>query len=153
MNIQSCRIVLGAALAVLAGTVGAQTGGDTAYPSTDKVSQGAQSLQPDSASSTAQQPATKDLAAPDMSSSPHTAPKMSRHSSHQAQASGGTGISTHKPAKHAHHTAKRGSRPDQVASRGETTYRQALRQCVKEQDQSQRDSCLDNAIEQFQHNG
>jgi hypothetical protein len=151
MKIQSYRMLLGVALAVLVGAVGAQTGG--AYPTTDKASQATQSQQPESAPSTARQPATKDLAAPDMSSSPHTAPKMSSHSRDQAQVSGGTGISMHKPAKHAHHTAKRGSRPSQVASSGETIYRQALRQCVKEQDQTQRDSCLDNAIEQFQHNG
>ena len=30
------------------------------------------------------------------------------------------------------------------------SFRQALRQCAKEQDQTQRDSCLDSAIEQFQ---
>lgn len=89
---QSYRILLGAGLAMLVATVGAQTGGEAAYPSPDKAMQGT-------------------------------------------------------------HTANRASHPDQVATRGETTYRQALRQCVKEPDPDQRDNCLDNAIEQFQRNG
>jgi hypothetical protein len=158
MNIQSYRILLGAAFVVLAGTVGAQTGSDTTYPSADKATQGTQAQQPvqmntDSPSPAAQLPAPKDMAAADKSSSPHTSAKMSGHSGDQAQASDEAAASMQKPAKHAHHAARRASRPNQVAARGETTYRQALRQCAKEQDQGQRDSCLDNAIEQFQHNG
>jgi hypothetical protein len=58
-----------------------------------------------------------------------------------------------KPAKRAHHMAKRAGRPTQVAARGETDYQRALRQCVQERDQGRRDSCLDSAIEQFQPNG
>jgi hypothetical protein len=35
----------------------------------------------------------------------------------------------------------------------EKSYRQALRQCVQERDESQRDACIDNAIGQRQPNG
>ena len=52
--------------------------------------------------------------------------------------------------KSAHHTAK--STGDQSASPDEKAFRQALRGCATEQNQSQRDSCLDEAIEKFQRN-
>jgi hypothetical protein len=52
--------------------------------------------------------------------------------------------------KSAHHVAK--STGDQAASPDEKAFRQALRGCATEQEQSQRDSCLDEAIEKFQRN-
>ena len=160
MNIHSYRMLFGAGFAALVGTVGAQTGGDPSYPSMDRATQNTstQALgQPiqtntDTASPTARPPATKDMGVSDVSS-PQTTAKMSGQSSAQAQASDEAGNHMQKPAKHGRHTAKRASRPVQVAARGETAYRQALRQCIKEQDQGQRDSCLDNAIEQFQRSG
>ena len=158
---ESYRILFGTGLALLLGAVDAQTGGDTNYPSPDEAPQSTEVQSPeqsaptstDSASPTDRLPATKDMAAPE--SSPGTTEKMYGQSSARAQASVVTGTQLHaqKYAKHAHHAAKLGSRPAQVAARGETTYRQALRHCVAEQDQDQRDSCLDNAIEQFQRNG
>lgn len=50
--------------------------------------------------------------------------------------------------RHSHKMARRESVPPE-----EKTYRAALRQCVKDQDQSQRDSCLDSAIELHDANG
>ena len=52
--------------------------------------------------------------------------------------------------KSAHHVAK--STGDQSAGPDEKAFRQALRGCATEQNQSQRDSCLDEAIEKFQRN-
>lgn len=51
--------------------------------------------------------------------------------------------------KSAHHVAKS---MDQSTSPDEKAFRQALRGCATQQDQSQRDSCLDEAIEKFQRN-
>ena len=52
--------------------------------------------------------------------------------------------------KSAHHVAK--STGDQSTSPDEKAFRQALRGCATQQEQSQRDSCLDEAIEKFQRN-
>jgi hypothetical protein len=52
--------------------------------------------------------------------------------------------------KPAHHFAK--STGEQSASPDEKAFRQALRGCATHQDQSQRDNCLDEAIEKFQRN-
>jgi hypothetical protein len=52
--------------------------------------------------------------------------------------------------KSAHHAAK--SMGDQSANPDEKAFRQALRGCATQQEQSQRDSCLDEAIEKFQRN-
>ncbi|HSS70103.1 MAG TPA: hypothetical protein VLQ46_05555 [Casimicrobiaceae bacterium] len=51
--------------------------------------------------------------------------------------------------KSAHHVAKS---TDQSTNPDEKAFRQALRGCATQQDQSQRDSCLDEAIEKFQRN-
>ena len=51
--------------------------------------------------------------------------------------------------KSAHHVDKS---MDQPTSPDEKAFRQALRGCATQQDQSQRDSCLDEAIEKFQRN-
>jgi len=52
-----------------------------------------------------------------------------------------------KPAKQA---SKSQNQPIAAAEPSEKAFRQALRECAKQPEQSQRDSCLDNAIEQFQ---
>jgi hypothetical protein len=162
MNIQSFRILCGAVLAALAGIVGAQSGSDTSYPSSATAPQSTtqllgQSVQTDTdnASPTAQLPASRDMADPEIAASAQTLDKRSSQSSVQRQASNDAAAHTpgHKAARRAHHTSKRASQPDRVAARGETTYHHALRKCVKEQDQDQRDSCLDRAIEQFQRSG
>jgi hypothetical protein len=51
--------------------------------------------------------------------------------------------------KSAHHVAKS---MDQSTSPDENAFRQALRGCATQQDQSQRDSCLNEAIGKFQRN-
>jgi hypothetical protein len=52
--------------------------------------------------------------------------------------------------KSAQHVAK--SPGDSAATADEKAFRQALRGCAERQDQAQRDSCLDEAIEKFQRN-
>ncbi len=165
MNMQPYRILLGSGLAVLVvGTVSAQGDGDTTYPGANNSAPPSvmtrplgQSTQrnPDSGASTAGLPATRDMDASTASGEKTARPtaKMSGQSGDQISDEGSAGTQGQQPAKHARHIAKRTSRSDQVAMRGETTYRQALRQCVKESHPDQRDSCLDNAIEQFQRNG
>jgi hypothetical protein len=68
-----------------------------------------------------------------------------------------TMASSSKTAKHAksatekkstQHIAK--STGDKSATADEKAFRQALRGCATQQDQSQRDNCLDEAIEKFQ---
>jgi hypothetical protein len=51
--------------------------------------------------------------------------------------------------KSTHHVAKS---TDESTNPDEKAFRQALRGCATQQDQSQRDSCLDEAIEKFQRN-
>jgi hypothetical protein len=78
--------------------------------------------------------------------------KMKGQTDAQAPASDQTGkkTATEKSAKPAKQASKAHSQPTAAAEPGEKAFRQALRECAKQQDQSQRDSCLDNAIEQFQ---
>jgi len=169
MNSYPYRILLGAGLVLLIGAVGAQTGGDT-YPSTAKNAGQPQAASPqtpdppartsgDAASGTSRLPAVKGTESATAEASQQPTDKMSDpsrkmpdQSSAQPQGSNKAVAKTSEPkaAKTVHHAAKPASRPDQTAARGEKTFRQALRQCAKEQDQTQRDSCLDNAIEQFQ---
>lgn len=54
---------------------------------------------------------------------------------------------TSKPAKQA---SKSRTQPVASPEPAEKAFRQALRQCAREPQQSQRDTCLDSAIEQFQ---
>jgi hypothetical protein len=63
-------------------------------------------------------------------------------STHAAQAS-------HKSMKHG---TKSKRQTEEAAAPDEKAYREALRDCVKQQDESQRDSCLDGAIEKFHRN-
>ena len=163
MNIHSYHLLLGhlllgAGLAVPAGTVAAQAGGDAAYPSPQKATPAqtqplVQPAQTDAAPPTARPPAPEGMGVPDGSSTPPATAKMSEPSTAQTQAMDEPGTHAQKPAKHAHHAAKSASRPAPVAAGGETAYQQALRQCAKERDRDRRDSCLDSAIEQFQHSG
>ena len=78
--------------------------------------------------------------------------KMTGQSDAQAPASDQADkkTSTAKSSKPAKQASK--SQPQRTAALdpSEKAFRQALRECAKQQEQSQRDSCLDNAIEQFQ---
>jgi hypothetical protein len=53
-------------------------------------------------------------------------------------------------ARHAHRSATQQS---EAVSPDEKSYRQALRQCVQQRDDLQRDTCIDNAIGQHEPNG
>lgn len=132
MKIQPYRMLIGVALALLAGAVGAQGNRDSTYPSNNMRMTSNGTAEP-SHQSTA---------------------KMSAQSDTRAQASDqeGTQMHGHKAAHSVRHAARKAGRNDQMATRGDQAYRQALRQCVEEKDPSQRDSCLDNAIDQFQRN-
>jgi hypothetical protein len=78
--------------------------------------------------------------------------KMKGQSDEQAPASDQSGkkSSNEKSGKPARQASK--SQPQRTAALdpSEKAFRQALRECAKQQEQSQRDSCLDSAIEQFQ---
>lgn len=50
------------------------------------------------------------------------------------------------------HAGKSKRQSEQAMSTDEKAYRDALRDCAKEQSSSQRDSCLDSAIERFHKN-
>jgi len=58
-------------------------------------------------------------------------------------------MNTHKSTRHA---GKSKRHSEEAMAPDEKAYRQALRDCAKEQSGSQRDSCLDNAIERFHKN-
>jgi hypothetical protein len=66
---------------------------------------------------------------------------MRSQSGHQQQA-----MNSHKGARHA---AKSKRPSEEAATPEEKAYRQALRGCVEQQQRSQRESCIDNAIERF----
>lgn len=142
MNIQPYRILLGAALMVLAGTVGAQT---AEQPKPNNTGD-------DATAQTAQLPPSRpDMAKAPTQASQQASAKMDEQSDAQAQASEKPSTKM-KTGKRAHHLAKRAGSEDKVASEGESAYRQALRQCAEEKNSDQRDGCLDNAIEQFHRN-
>jgi hypothetical protein len=133
------------------------SGGDTPYSTTDKNAAQATQAQPSnptdqtSVDSTSRLPADKGATENTPSqaeSAPQPTDKMSGQTNAQAKTSNleGRKISSAKSTRHA---AKPRSKPEQTAMQGEKAYREALRQCAKEQDQNARDSCLDNAIQQF----
>ena len=139
MNSHPYRILVGAGLAMLIGVVGAQTYGD--QPAADKNAPQNMQAQPSSAPTPASGGDT-----------PYsTTDKMSGQTNAQAKPSdqGSRKMSSAKSTKPAQHAAKPHAKPEQMAMQGEKAYREALRQCAKEQDQNARDSCLDNAIQQF----
>ena len=134
------------------------SGGDTANSTTDKNATQATSAQPASASeqpsADSRLPAVKgatENTPPIAKSEPQPTDKMSAQTNAQEkpskQASGK--ISSAKSTKPAQHAARSHGKPEQTAMQGDKAYREALRQCAKEQDQNARQSCLDNAIQQF----
>ena len=136
------------------------SGGDTPYSTTDKSAPQATQAQPaaptdqTSADSTSRLPAVKgttENTPPVAESAPQPTDKMSGQTNAPAKASDQESrkMSSAKSTKSAQHAAKPRSKPEQTAMQGEKAYREALRQCAKEQDQNARDSCLDNAIQQF----
>jgi hypothetical protein len=125
------RILLGASLALLVGAAGAQNAPDN--NSRVPAAKGAITTMPAQPS---EQPTDKMAADPNATSQGTAAP-----------ASDAT-----QPAA-AHRTHKSSPRQQEAVPAEEKSYREALRQCVQERDQSQRDACIDNAIVQRQPNG
>jgi hypothetical protein len=125
------RILLGASLTLLVGAAGAQNAPDN--NSRTPAAKGAITTMPAQPS---EQPTDKMAADQDATSQGTVAPKSDAT----------------QPAP-AHRTHKSGPRQQEALSPEENSYRQALRQCVQERDESQRDACIDNAIGQHQPNG
>jgi len=158
------RILMGASLAMLVGVAGAQTYGDkpATMPADKNAPQNVQAQPaspPDqtSADQASRLPAVKgatENTPPQAESAPQPTDKMSAEANARAKSSGQEGrkMSSAKSTKPAHHATKPRSQLDQTAMQGDKAYREALRQCAKEQDQNTRDSCLDNAIQQFHRN-
>jgi len=134
------------------------SGGDTANSTTDKNAAQATSAQPASVSeqpsADSRLPAVKgatENTPPIAESEPQPTDKMSGQANAQAKTSNQESrkMSSAKSTKPTQHAAKSHGKPEQTAMQGEKAYREALRQCAKEQDQNARASCLDNAIQQF----
>ena len=118
------HLLVGACLAALAGAGSAQT--DTTQPA---------------------QPSGNAAASPSHAHPKHSA--SSKHAQHHAH----TKTASHKKAtSHATKPAAKANASTTAATPEDNAYRQALRGCVTEQNQAQRDSCLDSAIERFQRN-
>lgn len=126
MTTHPYRILLGASLALLVGAAGAQNAPDN--NSRLPAAKGTITTMPAQPS---EQPTDKMAADPNAA-----APKTDAT----------------QPAA-AHRTHKSSPRQQETVSPEENSYRQALRQCVQERDESQRDACIDNAIGQHQPNG
>jgi hypothetical protein len=163
MNCYPYRILMGASLAVLVGVAGAQTYGDkpATMPADKNAPQNVQA-QPSSptdqmnADQASRLPAVKgatENAPSQAESTPQPTDKISGQANAQAKASDQESrkVSGAKATKSAHASKPR-SQPEQTAMQGERAYRDALRQCAKEQDQHARTRCLDSAIEQFHRN-
>lgn len=125
------RILLGASLALLVGAAGAQNAVDS--NSRMPAAKGTITTMPAQPS---EQPSDKMAADPNATSQGTAAAK-----SDATQAA---------PAHRAH---KSPSRQQEAVSPEEKSYREALRQCAQERNESQRDACIDDAIGQHQPNG
>jgi hypothetical protein len=125
------QILLGASLALLVGAAGAQKAPDSS--SRLPAEKGTVTTMPAQPS---EQPTDKMSADPNATAQGTAAPK--------ADAT--------QPAP-AHRMHKSATRHQEAVSPEEKSYRQALRQCAQERDESQRDACIDNAIGQHQPNG
>jgi hypothetical protein len=138
------RTLLGAALAGLfIGTAIAQTtSDDSSRLSANKSIPQAEQTQPANA------PTDKMKGQSDaqMPASDQAGSKASK----KASAEPGKEASAAKTSKPVKQASKARSQTMAATEPGEKAFRQALRQCAKEQQQSERDSCLDSAIEQFQ---
>jgi hypothetical protein len=144
MTIPTSRILLGAALALFAGAAGAQYTTDTnSRMPAEKGMTATMPAQP------AGQPTDKMSADPNaISQGTASESNAAARPSNAAQME----PSPKQPAP-AHHAHKSATRPHETVSPEEKNYRQALRQCAQERNDSQRDACLDNAIGQHQPNG
>lgn len=137
MTLNSSRLLLGASLALLVAAAGAQNAPDSS--SRMPAAKGTISTTPAQPSA---QPTDK-MSADTNAKTQGTAAENNTATNQQADATKSA------PMHHAHKMA----RSHETVSPQEKTYREALRQCVQENSESQRDSCIDNAIEQHQPNG
>lgn len=128
MTTHPYRILLGASLALLVGAAGAQNAPDN--NSRMPAAKGAITTMPAQPS---EQPTDKMAAATSQGTAASKADATQPAPAHRM----------HKSAPH----------QQEALSPEENSYRQALRQCVQERDESQRDACIDNAIGQHQPNG
>lgn len=127
------RILLGATLALCVGAAGAQN-----YPNATAPVPAEKSTTTTMPAQPREQPTAK------MSASPNAASQGAAAS----QNAGDAGQSA--PMRHARKSA---TLQHEAVSPEEKSYREALRQCAQERNDSQRDACLDNAIGQHQPNG
>ena len=125
------RILLGASLALLVGSAGAQYAPDNS------------SRMPAEKGTTTTMPAQP---------SEQPTDKMAADPNATAQGTAATKADATHPAL-AHRMHKSATRQQEALSPEEKSYRHALRQCVEERNESQRDACIDNAIGQHQPNG
>jgi len=124
--------LLGAGLALSAGGVAAQAPATSNDPGAKSTTQPGTSAQPMS-SAQQQQPSTHSKHAKTKKSSSHkTKTKSTQHAAKSKSAKAKTTGESTSPA--------------------ESPYRQALRGCVAQKDESQRDSCIDHTIEKFGRN-
>lgn len=124
------RILTGAGLALVVGVVGAQTYGDrpATMPADKNVPQTVQTQPAQPSDQKSADPAVRLPAA-------KSVPRMTKPTQQSTQ-----------------HATKARGMPEHTAMQGDNAYREALRQCAKEQDQNARDRCLNTAIEQFHRN-
>ena len=150
------QALLGALFALSVSGLAAQTG------VTSSESSGTNPSAPDQTSAK-QEPAAQPDQAQTKQAPQHTT-KAKSHS-HTAKAKSHSHTATAKShshtakAKSAQHMAKAKSpqqtaraKTEEFSSPEEQAYRQALRGCVTQKDESQRDSCLDQTIEKFRRN-
>ena len=129
MNTWSHRLLAGVIAGLLAGAVGAQTSSPSSTATTDQNTVPGMQTPAPGAGQSQSHPAAR------MSHSGHMKSKHStKHSMHNASSS-------------------RSSDAERTAMHEEKEYHDALRHCVKEQDSSRRDSCLDGAIDHYHRNG
>jgi hypothetical protein len=161
------QALLGACLAVSVGGLAAQTGVVSSGNSSTGPSASAQDQ-----TSAKQEPAAQPNEAQMKNAPPHTT-KAKAHShtakvkshSHTAKAKSHSHTAKAKSPQHTakakspQHTAKAKSpqhmaraKTEESSSPDAQAYRQALRGCVTQKDESRRDTCLDQTIEKFHRN-
>lgn len=158
------QALLGACLAVSAGGLAAQTGvmsnGDLSTNSSAQSEKLATtSTQSEKSATTTTEQTQEQGAQPGAQPKPAQAKKWhtakAKSASHAAKAKSASHTAKTKSASH---TAKAKSaqmakaNSETSSAPDEQAYRQALRGCVTQKDESQRDSCLDQTIEKFHRN-
>jgi hypothetical protein len=144
------QALLGAFLALSVGGLAAQTG---VMSSESPATTGTNPSAPDQTSAK-QEPAAQ----PDQAQTKQAPQHTTKAKSHSHTAKAKSPQHTAK-AKSPQHTAKAKSpqqtaraKTEEFSSPEEHAYRQALRGCVTQKDESQRDTCLDQTIEKFRRN-